>query len=167
MLLALILHLSFLHFFKCFEFFKITMLNHKSDKNNSIRIIFIKIIIKIKIIKIYTKNTRFIATKVTSPESSSAYRVLHLSFLIILLVTNHSGISSNAARESSTASSHNFWVIYLSGQYAITKGYKETTMSHISWILYLSGIKSNIKNIYELPYDTFVESHSSQEHTLL
>ena len=39
------------------------MLIQKSDINNSIRIIFIKVIIKIGIIKIYTKNTHFVTTK--------------------------------------------------------------------------------------------------------
>ena len=60
MLLALILHLSF---FKCFVFFKFNVSSQKSDKNNSMRIIFIKIIININIIKIYTKSTHFITTK--------------------------------------------------------------------------------------------------------
>ena len=45
------------------KFFDFAMPIQKSDKNNSIRIIFIKIIIKISIIKIYTKNTHFITTK--------------------------------------------------------------------------------------------------------
>ena len=67
----------------------------------------------------------------------------NLSFLIILLLTNQSGISSNAARESSTASSHMLWDIYWSGKYIIKEEYKETTMSHISWVLYWywSGIE--------------------------
>ena len=48
-----------------------------------------------------------------------------LEFLIIFLLTNQSGISSNAARESSTASSHMIWHIYLSGKYTIKEEYKE------------------------------------------
>ena len=43
---------------------------------------------------------------------SSAYKAVK-RFLIILLLTNQSGISFNVARESSTASSHISWVIYL------------------------------------------------------
>ena len=39
------------------------MRRQKSDKNNSIRIIFINIIIKINTVKIYTKNTHSITTK--------------------------------------------------------------------------------------------------------
>ena len=58
MLLALFLHL---HLFKCFAFFKFVMSGEKSDKNNSIRIIFIKIIIKINITKIYIKETHSIS----------------------------------------------------------------------------------------------------------
>ena len=50
-------------FFKCFTFFKLDMPSQKLDKNNSTRIIFIKIIIKVNIIKIYVKNTHFIARK--------------------------------------------------------------------------------------------------------
>ena len=51
--MTLILHLSV---FKCFVFFKFTMPSQKSDKNNSIKIIFIKIVVKFNIIKIYTKG---------------------------------------------------------------------------------------------------------------
>ena len=50
-------------FLKCFAFFKLNIPSQKSDKNNSIRIIFIETIIKINIIKIYTKNTHFITRK--------------------------------------------------------------------------------------------------------
>ena len=57
-LLVLILHLSF--FLKFFVFFKFNMSSQKSDENNSIRIIFIKIIFKISIIKICIKNNHFI-----------------------------------------------------------------------------------------------------------
>ena len=88
---------------------------------------------------------------VTLPESSSkkskpssAYKAVE-SFLIILLVTNQSEISFNAARESSNGSSQIFWVIFLSGQYTIIKGYKETAISHISWVSYWLGIDSNTK----------------------
>ena len=59
-LLRLILYLPF---FKCFTFFKFTMPNKKPDKINNIRTIFIKIIIKINSVKIYTKNTYFITAK--------------------------------------------------------------------------------------------------------
>ena len=38
-----------------------------------------------------------------------------------------------------------FWVMHLSGQCTIKKGYKETTMPHISLVLYWSGIESNTK----------------------
>ena len=117
-LLALILDLSF---FKCFLFFKFNMPSQNPDMNNSIRIIFIKIIIKINIIKIYIKNAHFITKNTTLRESllkwsifSSAYRAEKI-FLIILLATNQLGISFNVARESSTALSYIFWVIYLSG----------------------------------------------------
>ena len=57
--LALVLHLSV---FNCFTFFKFEIPRQKSDKTNSIRIIFVKVIIKIVIIKIYTKKTHFITT---------------------------------------------------------------------------------------------------------
>ena len=57
---ALILHL---YFFKCFVFFKFNVPNQKSDMINSTRIIFVKIIIKINIIRIYIKNTHFISVK--------------------------------------------------------------------------------------------------------
>ena len=86
----------------------------KSDKNNSIKIIFIKIIIKISIIKIYIKNPIPLQLNTILPESSlkesifsSAYKAVK-SFLIILLVTNQAGISFNVARVSSTVSLHIF-----------------------------------------------------------
>ena len=90
---------------------------------------------------------------------SSAYKAVN-SFLIILLVTNQSGISYNDARESSTTSSHIFeldiyqdsiqlkkgssqttlstilQVLYLSGQYTTKEEPLEATVSHISWVLY-------------------------------
>ena len=54
---------SHIFFLKCFAFLKFNMPRQKSDMNNSIRIIFIKIIIKINIIKIYIKNTHFFTRK--------------------------------------------------------------------------------------------------------
>ena len=54
----------------------------------------------------------------------------------------HFTCNKPAARQLSTASSHIFWVLYLSVQYNIKKGYKETTISHISWVLYWLGIES-------------------------
>ena len=76
------------------------------DNNNSIRITLVKFIIKINIIKIYTKNTHFYSPESPSKnsKSSSAYKAVQ-TFLIVLLATNQLGISFNAARESSTASS--------------------------------------------------------------
>ena len=53
----------FFTFLKCFAFFKFNMSSQKSDKNNSIRVIFMKIIIKINIIKIYINNTHLITRK--------------------------------------------------------------------------------------------------------
>ena len=47
----------------CFAFFKFNIPNQKSDKNNTIRIIFIKFIIKINIIKININITHFIIIK--------------------------------------------------------------------------------------------------------
>ena len=54
---------SLIFFFKFFAFFKFNMPSQKSDKNSSIRINSIKVIIKINIIKIYIKNTYFITRK--------------------------------------------------------------------------------------------------------
>ena len=146
------------------------MSSQKSGKNNSVRNIFIKIIIKINIIKIYTKNTHFITTKcniarilIKKSKPSSENRTVQF-FLIILLVTKQSEISSNDARELSTASWHILWAIYLSGQYTIKEGYKETTKSHISSVLYWLGVERNTKKIYELLYYTSLESYSIQEH---
>ena len=46
---------------KYFVLFKFIAPSHKSDMSNSVRIMFIKIsIVKVNIIKIYTKNTHFI-----------------------------------------------------------------------------------------------------------
>ena len=51
--------ISSFNIFKCFTFFKFNTRSQKSDKNNTIRIIFIKIVIKINIFKINFKNTHF------------------------------------------------------------------------------------------------------------
>ena len=113
------------------------MPSKKTDKNNSIRIIFIKIIIKINVNNIYIKNTYFITRNTKLPESSlkqnifpSAQKALKSS-LNILLVTNQSRIIFNAAREPLTASSHILQVLYYSGQYTIKNGYSEATLSYI------------------------------------
>ena len=51
-------------FFEFLAFIKFSMPSQKSDMNNSIRIIFIKIFIaKVNAIKIYLKNTHFITIK--------------------------------------------------------------------------------------------------------
>ena len=99
------------YFFKCISFFKFNMPNQKSNKNNSIRIIFIKIIIKINITKICIKNTHFITRKydIIRTFTKIEYIIICVqsskNILIILLVIIQSGISFNAARDSSTASS--------------------------------------------------------------
>ena len=56
--------------FKFFVFFKFNMPSQNSDKNNYIRFTFIKIIIKINIIKTYIKNTHSITIKYGIPDSS-------------------------------------------------------------------------------------------------
>ena len=55
--------ISLFNIFKCFAFFKFNMRSQKSDKNNTIRIIFIKTVIKINIFKINFKNTHFSSIK--------------------------------------------------------------------------------------------------------
>ena len=50
----------------------------------------------------------------------------------------------NAARESTTALSHIFWVWYWSGEY-IWKTISRNNSSHISRVLYQSGIEPNTK----------------------
>ena len=55
--------INFSLFFKFFALFKFNMPSQKSDMNNSIRIVFIKIIINLSIIKIYINNTHFITRK--------------------------------------------------------------------------------------------------------
>ena len=121
-------------------FFKFTMPNQKSDENNSIRIIFMKIIIKVNIIKIY-KNAHFITRKfrITS---------IFISFSIILFVTKQLGIGFSATRESSKVSFYILWNVYLSGQYTYIK-----KLSHILLEFYIDEEYQQIqKNIYELLY---------------
>ena len=121
-------------------FFKFTMPNQKFDENNSIRIIFMKIIIKVNIIKIY-KNAHFITRKfrITS---------IFISFSIILFVTKQLGIGFSATRESSKVSFYILWNVYLSGQYTYIK-----KLSHILLEFYIDEEYQQIqKNIYELLY---------------
>ena len=100
--------------------------------NNSFRIIFIKInVIKADIIKIYTKNIHLIT------KESNNIRVYKIEVCIIIReynfnYTNQSGTDFNAKRQVSTAISHIFGVLRLSGQYFSVKGCLETTLSHIS-----------------------------------
>ena len=101
-------------YFNFFAFFKFNMQSKKSDKNDSIQIIFIKIIIEINFIKIYIKNTHSITIKYNITRTFIKIEYIFICiqsskrFLVILIVTNQSGISFNAARESSTALSHIF-----------------------------------------------------------
>ena len=121
-------------------FFKFTMPNQKFDENDSIRIIFMKIIIKVNIIKIY-KNAHFITRKfrITS---------IFISFSIILFVTKQLGIGFSATRESSKVSFYILWNVYLSGQYTYIK-----KLSHILLEFYIDEEYQQIqKNIYELLY---------------
>ena len=103
----------FLYFFKCFTFFKFIVPSQRSDMNNSFKIIFMKIsIIKVNIIKIYTKNTHFITwkcdiTRIFIKKSTSSMQIKYYkAFLIILLVANQSGINFNVGKKISTALSH-------------------------------------------------------------
>ena len=61
---AIGINLSLMFFFKFFAFSKFNMSSQKSDKNNSIRIIFVIMsIVKVNIIKVFFKNTHFITRK--------------------------------------------------------------------------------------------------------
>ena len=132
-------------------YFKFNMPSQKSDNNNSITIIFIKTIIEINIIKISIKNTHFFTNKygVTRIFIKVEYIFICIQSIKIFfnhfIVTKESGISFNAARESSTASSHNSWVLKIIRSIYYKKESSETTLSHISWVLYWPGIESNKK----------------------
>ena len=137
-------HIIFLNF--CVS--QIQYAQPKVGKNNSIRIIIVKIIIKINITRIFIKiEYIFICIK---------------SFLIIFLVTNQSEISFNAARESSAAWSFFLWVMYLSEQYTIKEGFSETFLSRISWVLYQSRRESNTRKhlLTALSHMSWVINHS-------
>ena len=80
----------------------------------------------------------------------------------------------NAARQSSTASSHTFWVIYLSGSNKTKKGSLETALLHIFFFLggggrvYIEKEYNPIdKNNYEMSSHTFLYSQSIQRKILL
>ena len=106
---ATIIRSSFIYF-QVLYIFQINMASQNSDMNNAFRIIFIIVsIIKVHLIKIYTKNTYLITTKcgitrifIKRSILSSSYKAVR-SFLIILLVTNQSGTYFNAGRKSSMA----------------------------------------------------------------
>ena len=106
-------------FFKCFTLFKSIASSHNSDMNNSLRNIFIKMkIIKINIIKIYTKNTNHFITK--KFEVNLIFKKSYLTK--ILLVTIQSGANLHTGRKLSTALSPFSWVLCLSRQYFSIKG---------------------------------------------
>ena len=93
---------SFNYFFKCFAFSNLII-----NMNNSTRIIFIEVIIKIKI---HIKSTHFITRKYNITRNFIKVEYIFICVqiskksLIVLLVTNESGKSFNAAGESSTTS---------------------------------------------------------------
>ena len=81
------------------------MSRQKSDMSNSLRVIFIKIIIKINIIKFTLRIPISLKENTAIPEPSlnysifsSAYKAVK-SYLIILLVPNQPRISFSVARE--------------------------------------------------------------------
>ena len=88
------------------------MPSQKYDLNNSLRIIFIKIIIKINIIKIYMTNTHFITRKSNITRIFIKVEYIFISVPSSKKFFNHftcnkqSEISCNTARESSTVLSH-------------------------------------------------------------
>ena len=77
---------------------------HCVGENNSIRIIFIKFIIKINIFKIYSKNNNFITRKYDI--SRFFIKVEYIFIYVQSRIKFLLGINSNAARESSIALSH-------------------------------------------------------------
>ena len=103
LLYAMLLELLFAYaLFISFTLFMPIIPSHKSDMNNSCRIIFIKInIIKVNIIKIYTTS---LVENVTLAEYLSKRVYYHLSikhygvFLIILLVRNQLKTNFNTGK---------------------------------------------------------------------
>ena len=111
------------------------------DKNNSIKVIFIKIIIKINIFKIYIKNTHSIALKYNIIRNfifirnrfSSACKAIKKVF-IILLVTNQSGIGFYCCQRQVH---HAFFELYFyQDRIQLKQGSSETVLSHLYCILY-------------------------------
>ena len=97
------------------------MPSQKYDMNNSFRIIFIiRSIVKVNIVKACSKNSYSITRKygITRIFNKVEYLIICVrsikKFLIVLLVRNQSGTNFDAARQSLTASSHIFWVLYWS-----------------------------------------------------
>ena len=120
------------------------MPSQKSDKNDSIRIIFIKISIKINI-KIYTENTHFITTKCDISRIFTKIEYILICIQNSIKFFNHFTCNKpirnkfQCCWKSSTASSN---ITYLSGQYTIKEGSSETTLTHfLSFILIRNRIK--------------------------
>ena len=129
----------YFYFFKLFTFFKFNMASQKSDKNNSIKIIFLIIsITKINIIKIYIKNTHSIPIKYSIIRIFSKIEYIFVCRPSSKMFFNHFtrkkqiGNKFNAARQSSTALSHIFWVFYWSGTYLIEKGSSQIILLQMS-----------------------------------
>ena len=127
------------------------MSSQKSDKSNSIRIIFIKVIININIIKININNTYFIIIKY------SITRIfIKLEYIFICMQSrktffNHFTCDKPIKnkfqccyRIIKSFITHFLSYIFIRVIY-YKEGYKETAQLHISGVLYLSGIYSNIK----------------------
>ena len=173
------------------------MPSHKSDMNNSFRIIFMKInIVKVNIRKIHTKNTHFNTkkcdiTRICIIKNYMVFRKLSIIIFLSFFVKNQSRINFNACRRASTVLLHISQVLYLSSEYfKLIFGnsfvthflyfilimdkikYKRTTVRSFNTflcILYHSSTNcSSFQKIkYRQLYCPFFESYSNQGQILM
>ena len=73
-------------------------------------------------------NTKLLESLLYYSIFSSAYKAVK-SIVIILLVTNQSKTNCNAARQSSTALSHIYWVLYQSEHILLKKDHQKECCS--------------------------------------
>ena len=117
------------------------MSSQKSDKNYSIKIIFIKLL--------WRSILRSILRIPVSLEENTTLQL---------------GTNFNDARELITTLSHILWGIYLSGHYTIKKACKKRRLCHIFLEFYVAHEKNRLKETtMKLLSYTFPEACSIQE----
>ena len=124
-----------------FAFFKFNIPSQKYDKNNSIKIIFIKIIIKTNVIKTYIEYNHFIAIKYSITRTFIKVEYIFISynavksFVIILLATKE---KVSMQLDNHQQLHHTFFELYIHQDSIQLKKYFHNQLCHTFLEFYIN-----------------------------